>query len=79
MAIIVAHLPQVLPTSEKELHTLLSVLKAANVRIYDNQRVVEGGLLPSGSPDASRGSRTSTSDDCGEAWVMPPRPDLKRR
>jgi hypothetical protein len=54
MAIIVAHLPQVLPTSEKELHTLLSVLKATNVRIYDNQRVVEGGLPPSGSPDASR-------------------------
>jgi hypothetical protein len=53
MAIIVAHLPQVLPTSEKELHTLLSVLKAISVRIYDNQWVV-GGLLPSGSPDASR-------------------------
>ena len=54
MAIIVAHLPQVLPTSEKELHTLLSVLNATSVRIYDNQWVVEGFLRESGTPDASR-------------------------
>jgi hypothetical protein len=79
MAIIVAHLPQVLPTSEKELHTLLSVLKAISVRIYDNQRVVEGGLLPSGSPDASRFVDKSQVRTAGQAWVMSVSRELKRR
>jgi hypothetical protein len=50
----VAHLPQVLPTSEKELHTLLSVLRLEGERIYDIQRVVESDPPRSGTLDASR-------------------------
>ena len=73
MAIIVAHLPQGLPTSEKELHTLLSVLKSAAVRIYDNQQVVEGDLPRSGSPDASRFVDKSLVRTAEQAWVMSPK------
>ncbi len=54
MATIVAHLPQFLPTSEKELHTLLTFSETTAVRIYDSQWFVESDPRRCGTQDASR-------------------------